>query len=374
LCRQRVRVGFIVNPIAGMGGRVGLKGTDGDAYKLALERGAQPVAPLRALEFLNSIASDCFEIYSAPGIMGAEIVLKSVHRDKLARVVGSINNEATSREDTIRIAREMKGLVDILIFVGGDGTARDIHSAVGGDIPVIGVPSGVKMYSSVFALNPRVAADLLVKFINGEASIEEREVLDIDEEAFRSDRVVIRLHGYLKTPVYHGLVQASKSIYDGIDEELNKEAIAEYIVENMARDTPYILGPGSTVKSICRLLNLECTTLGVDIILDKRMLVKDAWEKHILEVVDEYGRAILIVTPIGGQGFIFGRGNQQLSPRVLSRIGRENIIVVSTELKIRHLKTLYIDTGDPSVDKLLEGYYKVIVGYGKYRVMRAVAY
>ncbi|ADV65329.1 ATP-NAD kinase family protein [Desulfurococcus mucosus] len=374
-CSRVVKVGFIVNPIAGMGGRVGLKGTDGEAYKTALERGAEPVSPRRAVEFLNHVSSKCFEIYSAPGIMGADEVSESVHRDRLAMIVGSTRKGAsTTREDTVRIAGEMKRLVDILVFVGGDGTARDIHEAVDGELPVLGVPSGVKMYSSVFAVNPRAAAELLVRFINGETVIEEREVVDVDEHAFRLDRVSLRIYGYVKTPVYHGLLQSSKSVYAGMDEELNKEAIAEYIVETMEHGTPYILGPGSTVKAVCSKLGVSCTLLGVDVVLNGGVVVKDAWEKHLLEILDTYGTAKLVVTPIGGQGFLFGRGNQQLSPRVLSLIGRSNVIVVATESKIRQLKELLIDTGDPAVDKMLEGYYKVVVGYGRYRVVKAVSY
>ncbi|ACL11352.1 ATP-NAD/AcoX kinase [Desulfurococcus amylolyticus 1221n] len=373
-CSKIVKVGFIVNPIAGMGGRVGLKGTDGEAYKIALERGAQPVSPQRAIEFLNALRNECFEIYTAPGLMGEEEVSKSIHAGKLARVINGVGNRETTREDTILIARKMKGLVDILIFVGGDGTARDIYTAIGMELPVIAVPSGVKMYSSIFALNPYAAADLLAKFINGETIIVEREVLDIDEEAFRQDKIAIRAYGYLKTPVYPGLIQAGKSIYSGIDEELNKESIAEYIVEIMDPYTPYILGPGSTVKAICVKLGLTCTLLGVDVILGGRILVKDAWENQLLDVLKNYSGVKLVVTPIGGQGFIFGRGNQQLSPKVLSLIDRDNIIIVATESKIRELRELYVDTGDPAVDKMLEGYYRVLIDYGRYRVIRVTSY
>lgn len=170
-CSKIHRIGFIVNPIAGMGGRVGLKGTDGDAYRIALERGAQPISPLRAIEFLNSIQAECFEIHAAPGVMGAEEVEASRQRNRLAGVIGEIRGEVTTRDDTISIAAAMKRVVDALVFVGGDGTARDILEAVDGELPVLGVPSGVKMYSSVFALNPRVAAEILARFIRGEASI-----------------------------------------------------------------------------------------------------------------------------------------------------------------------------------------------------------
>ncbi len=366
------RIGFLVNPIAGMGGRVGLKGTDGTAYKLALERGAQPESPLRALQFLNEVTAEGFQILAAPGVMGADTVLKSRHMSKLAEIVGEIGT-VTTAEDTRRIARLMleKG-VDLLVFVGGDGTARDVLDAIDQAIPVIGVPSGVKMYSSVFAVNPRAAAALLEAFLRGEAAIVEREVLDIDEEAFRRDELVIRLYGYLKTVFHQEMTQGGKTLFLSMDDEENKEAIARYVVENMSRDTVYILGPGSTVKAIARALGLEYTMLGVDVVLNGRLLYKDAWEAHLLKVLQDYGRVKVVVTPIGGQGFIFGRGNQQFSPRFLSGIDKKDIIIVSTVSKIRSLDHLRVDTGDPAVDQRLRGYYRVIVDYNRDVVMKVV--
>jgi len=366
------RVGFIVNPIAGMGGSVGLKGTDGEAYFKALERGAKPVAPQRALMFLNGINSEDFEIVSVAGVMGEDAVKASKHSAKLVEVIGE-RKEITRREDTIKAATKMRSSVDILVFVGGDGTARDICESVSTSLPVIGVPSGVKMYSSVFAVSPIVAARLLDLFLKGMTVLVEREVLDVDEEAFREDRLVVRLFGYLLVPSYENLVQAPKTLYSGTEEELAKEAIAEYIVETMEPNTPYILGPGSTVKAVCRKLGLDCTLLGVDVVLNRELLVKDAWEKDLLDVIERYGKVKLVVTPIGGQGFLFGRGNQQISPRVLSMINKEDIIVVSTERKIRDVNALLVDTGDKSTDAKLTGYIKVLVDYNRFIVARVIS-
>lgn len=368
-----IRVGFIVNPIAGMGGSVGLKGTDGDSYFLALERGAKPIAPHRALAFLNSIRSSDFEIVSAAGIMGEDIVKTSKHFDKLVEIIGEAKS-STSRIDTVNIARDMSRKTNIVVFVGGDGTARDICEAVGTSVPVIGVPSGVKMYSSVFAVNPIAAATLLDRYLAGEIELVEREVLDVDEDSFRRDELVVKLYGYLLVPYYEALVQSSKAIYSGVGEEQSKEGIAEYIVENMEPNTPYILGPGSTVKAICKKLELNCTLLGVDILLNKRILIKDAWEKDIINVINQYEKAKIIVTPIGGQGFLFGRGNQQFSPRVLSLISRGDIIVVATEQKIRSLPHLLVDTGDKHVDEKISGYAKVLVDYNRFIVTKIISY
>lgn len=367
------RVGFIVNPIAGMGGRVGLKGTDGEAYKLALARGARPVAPKRALEFLDCVNANDFELVTAPSRMGYDIAVISRHADKIAEVVGELGpSQETTREDTIRIARLMKDKVDIIAFVGGDGTARDIFEAVGLDKPVIGVPSGVKMYSAVFATTPCAAGRLLDAFIGDEVDIVERDVLDIDEESFRRDELRVRLYGYLRTPVRAELVQGSKSVYLDDEEELNKAAIAQFLIENMRPGMPYILGPGSTVKAICQALQQPCTTLGVDVILDGKVVARDVWEKELLGIIGKHGGATIVISPIGGQGFLFGRGNQQISPEVIRRVGKNNIIVVATERKIRSLPHLLIDTGDPELDKELRGYYRVLVNYGRYVVMKVI--
>ncbi|MEM4903876.1 MAG: ATP-NAD kinase, partial [Desulfurococcaceae archaeon] len=222
-------------------------------------------------------------------------------------------------------------------------------------------------------VNPIVAARLLDLFLKGMTVLVEREVLDVDEEAFREDRLVVRLFGYLLVPSYENLVQAPKTLYSGTEEELAKEAIAEYIVETMEPNTPYILGPGSTVKAVCRKLGLDCTLLGVDVVLNRELLVKDAWEKDLLDVIERYGKVKLVVTPIGGQGFLFGRGNQQISPRVLSMINKEDIIVVSTERKIRDVNALLVDTGDKSTDAKLTGYIKVLVDYNRFIVARVIS-
>ncbi len=362
-----------MNPIAGMGGRVGLKGTDGEAYEEALRRGAEPVSPRRAIEFLNHVRSTDFEIIAAAGAMGEEEVLASNKKDLLRLVIGE-RKERTTAEDTKTAAREMieKG-TDIIVFVGGDGTARDILDAVDEEIPVLGVPSGVKMFSAVFAVNPRAAAKILDEFLRGRTSLVEREVLDIDEEAYRRGVLRIRLYGYLKVPLPRDdLLQYMKTVSKGGEEEENKLAIARTIVEDMEPDTLYLLGPGTTVKAVADLLGIDKTLLGVDAVVNKKLVGKDLDEAGILRLLDRYSKAKIIVSPIGGQGFIFGRGNQQLSPRVIRRIGRNNIIVIATWNKIKDLPYLRVDTGDPDVDKMLRGYIKILVDYRRYIVKKIV--
>lgn len=366
------RIGFIVNPVAGMGGRVGLKGTDGEAYLEALRRGAKPVAPERARRFLEALKTRHIELVVAGGRMGYDIVSKTSVRNRVVEVIDGIVGETTA-EDTKRIARLMKKNVELIVFVGGDGTARDIMDAVDQEVPVLGVPSGVKIYSAVFAVSPEAATRILEAYVEGRAELVLREVLDIDEEEYRRNRLVIRLYGYLLVPVVEDLVQSSKvaSIPVGGEAE-NQKAIARWVVENMEPDTLYILGPGTTIKAIADELGVEKTLLGVDAVYNGRLVGRDLAEKNLLQLLDAYGKAWIIVTPIGGQGFIFGRGNQQISPQIIKRVGRERILVVATRRKMASLPVLRVDTGDPAVDDMLRGYIRVLVDYNYFIAKKVV--
>ncbi len=356
------KVGLIVNPIAGMGGSVGLKGTDGDIYKQALKMGAIPVAPSRTRQFFSNLKDEKgFYFLVAPGKMGEDLI--KAHKYKF-EVVGEIGIETTS-EDTIRIAKTMlKKEIELLIFCGGDGTARDIYDAIDMEKPVIAIPSGVKMFSSVFALNPRAAAKLLDAFLTENIETEEREVLDINEESFRQGRLDSKLYGFLKVPKIQNLIQSSKdSSIIGSSIEENKHEIALDVIEKMEDNTLYLLGPGTTVKSITDQLQLKKTLLGVDAIYNKEFIGADLNEKAILKLLKKYGEVKIVVTPIGGQGFIFGRGNKQFTPLVIKKVGKENIIIISTKEKIRNLEYLRVDTGDSEIDKSLKDLVKVITGY-----------
>ncbi len=354
---EMLKVGLIVNPIAGMGGSVGLKGTDGEAYKKALELGARPVTPQRIEDTLSLIKRKDLLFLVAPGMMGEEHIKKFNFNYK---VVGKIGKE-TKAEDTKRIAKEMlEEKIDLLVFVGGDGTARDIADAIDSKVPVVAIPSGVKMFSSIFALSPRAAARMIDEF-SGE--YEEKEVLDIDEEAFRENRLSARLYGYLRVPKIKSLLQAGKeaSNVSGSAEE-NKKEIASYVVENMENDVLYILGPGTTVKAIADKMGVEKTLLGIDAVYNKKLVGRDLNEKGLLDLIERYKKVKIIVTPIGGNGFIFGRGSKQFTPKVLKKVGKENIIVVGTRDKVFKLECLRVDTGDAKVDEILSGSMKVITG------------
>ena len=360
------RLGVVVNPIAGLGGRVGLKGTDGaEVVERARRLGAVPEAPTRATEALRRIAprlaSDA-RLIAAPNEMGADEAAEAGFSPDAAGVPAA---GATSADDTVRAAAEMADRgVDLLLFAGGDGTARDIHRAVGGKVPVLGIPAGVKMHSAVYATSPRAAADLTIEFFAQRVTdIREAEVMDIDEEAFRAGALSAKLYGYLRVPWEARLVQSAKdgrSFGDGAA----LAGIAADFAERLEAGVVYVLGPGTTVRAVAEEIGVEKTLLGVDLVLDGRLLAADVTEGDILETVGERP-AKIVVTPIGGQGHIFGRGNQQISPEVIRRVGPDNVVVVATPEKLAGLRDspLLIDTGDAELDTMLGGYAKVVTGY-----------
>jgi predicted polyphosphate/ATP-dependent NAD kinase len=362
-------IGLIVNPLAGIGGRVGLKGSDGeDTVKRAFSLGAERLAPERAVETLRELFADRerFTLLTYPKEMGEEEALRCSYTPT---VLGSIQSGHTTSEDTRKAAQEMlEKRVDLIIFVGGDGTARDIYEAVGTHVAVLGIPAGVKIHSSVYAINPRRAADLVHEFLQGHAPSREMEVMDIDEDLFRQGQVSARLYGYLLVPYERRLVQGAKAASTGSGESLC--GIAAAVVDRMTEEEYYILGPGTTVKAIGDELKIDKTLLGVDLVFRKKMIGKDLNERQILEMIDGK-KAKIVVTVIGGQGYIFGRGNQQISPRVIQAAGKKNIIIVAAKNKLISLQgPLLVDTGDPQVDSMLSGFVRVVTGFDEETVWK----
>lgn len=361
-------LGLIVNPVAGMGGSVGLKGTDGRMYMKAVELGATPVTPQKTQQFLMHIQRwDEITLLVAPGKMGEDYV---ANMRIPYTVIGEIEKKTTA-SDTKRLAQRMIDLgADLLIFVGGDGTARDIYDVVQTSVPVVGVPSGVKVFSAAFALSTRAAAEMIDAFVGGVGFTEE-EVLDIDEQAFRDDRLASRLYGYLLVPEVRTYLQPGKTASDvGISAKEAKHAIASQIVEEMDPETLYLLGPGTTTKAITDYLGLPKTLLGVDAVFAGGLVGQDINEKEILALLKRYNKRKIIVTPIGGNGFIFGRGSKQFTPEVIRQVGHKNIIVVGTRDKVTKLDCLRVDTGDFILDDKLADYIQVIVDYKQAMVMK----
>ena len=353
-------IGLIVNPVAGMGGSVGLKGTDGEMYKKALELGAEPITPRRTRDLLAHIKRrDEITLLVAPGKMG-EWYVEGIAMP--FTVIGEMG-EKTSAEDTKRIASEMVDCsIELLIFVGGDGTARDVYDAIGSQVPVVGVPAGVKVFSSAFALSARAAAEMVDAFVEG-TDVTEEEVLDIDEEAFREDRLASRLYGYLLVPKVRRFLQpgkAASSVSKSSAE--SKREIAAYVVEEMDPEMLYLLGPGTTLRAITDEMGLPKTLLGVDAVHAGELVGEDLNERDILSLFERYEQRTIIVTPIGGNGFIFGRGSKQFTPEVIRQVGRNNVMVVGTREKVSNLDCLRVDTGDLEVDEILSGYITVTVG------------
>ena len=372
-----MKIAFIVNPIAGMGGRVGLKGTDGVLEK-AIELGAKPVAPERATEFLKELKEseimDKIKIFTCPGQMGEEEAKKVGINIEIFPMEKRAMTTAEDTKQAVKLAVESPYNVDLIVFVGGDGTARDILDALKEkecEIPVLGVPAGVKMYSGIFAVNPAEAVEVLEAYINGEAEITEFEIMDADETAIRSDRFAIRLYGYLKGPYLPMRIQGTKQVSpETADEKENQRAIAKFVIENIKPDAAYILGPGTTVKTLADMLGIKKTVLGVDL-YQKGKVINDVNEKTLIENIEDWKNTWIIVSPIGGQGMIFGRGNQQISPEIIKRVGKEHIIVLATKSKIQRIEggLLRVDTGDAETDEMLRGYIKVITDYREWRLL-----
>jgi predicted polyphosphate/ATP-dependent NAD kinase len=441
---NRCRLGLIVNPVAGVGGKVGLKGSDGvEILQRALALGAVREAPRRAELALARLARlrEHVEIVTCPGEMGETearacgfepVVLEGV--TGVSRTTGLTGanlttgamgtrraggrralvdvlpdgTPLTTPDDTVAAARALRDRgVDLLLFAGGDGTARDVYRALGAgaELAVLGVPAGVKMHSAVYATTPARAGELAALFLHDRPAavrLREAEVMDIDEDAFRSDRVSARLFGYLQVPYERSMVQCAKAGGVAGDAAVLR-AIAADVVHGMAPGVVYLLGPGTTTRSVAAALGVEKTLLGVDAVRDRRLIGADLNERQILEMIaaasapappspaagrrgDPAASAApdaaeaplaavrIVVTVIGGQGHIFGRGNQQLSAAVVDRVGPENVMVVASQTKLLSLcgRPLLVDSGDPLLDERFSGYLQVVTDFGR-RTMYKVA-
>jgi predicted polyphosphate/ATP-dependent NAD kinase len=368
----RKKLGLIVNPIAGLGGRVGLKGSDGaEIQRRAIELGAVPEAPRRAREAIERLrsAAGSFDLVTCPAEMGEA---SAAACGFAPAVVGSIRPGSTTAEDTRRAAAGMLRMgVDLLLFAGGDGTARDICDAIGVALPALGIPAGVKIHSAVFATSPAAAGELAAAYLLGRAArLREAEVMDLDEEALRAGVLAPRLYGCLRIPYESSLVQGLK-VPSAAGEAASLSAVAAAVAERMEEDCLYVLGPGTTTRAVAERLGLRKTLAGVDVVTRREVLAADAGEAEILRLI-RGKRVKIVVTPIGGQGCIFGRGNQQISPAVIAAVGRENIIVAATPEKLQALggRPLWVDTGDPETNRLLAGHVRVVTGHREEAVVR----
>ncbi len=367
-----MKIGFIVNPFAGIGGTVALKGSDGqDIVEKALSLGAKPQAQARARIAMSQLCADKgFTVFTAAHSMGENILRElNLPYEVLCKVDEQKAGQQTTAEDTKNAIRLFaRQQVDLIVFAGGDGTARDVldvlSSELNASIPVVGIPAGVKIHSAVYAVTPVHAGELINKLLNGEPmSLHESPVMDLDEDAFREGRVIAQCYGYLSVPVDDTRMQLNKQ--GGLNHhDIAIQDIATDIIESMESDVFYLIGSGSTTAEIMTQLLLENTLLGIDIVYNQQLIVSDVDERTILQTIKQLP-AKMIVTVIGGQGHVFGRGNQQLSAKVIRLIGQENIIIVATNEKLRSLnkRPMIADTGDTDLDKQLAGLYSVVTGY-----------
>lgn len=364
-----MRLGLIVNPLAGIGGTTALKGSDGvDVVAQALARGAAQRAPARARLALEKLLpwQDKLTIYTWAGDMGQHV---SESLGFNTRVMGAPQREGeTTAADTEAAAKALAAIpVDVIVFAGGDGTARNMVNAVGTSIPVLGVPAGVKIHSGVYAVNPQGAGEILARLLKGElVALTDTEVRDIDENAFREGRVLARPYGELRVPAEGRYLQNVKC-GGKQPETLLLADIAAEVMEQIDDDTFYIVGPGTTTRAVMEALHQPYTLLGVDLLQGHECVGNDLTEAQLWQAIAGHPFKI-IVTAIGGQGHVFGRGNQQISPRIIGAAGKDNIWVVATRTKLEELqgRPLRLDTGDAALDNALSGFIRVIVGYQDY--------
>lgn len=355
-------IGLIVNPFAGIGGPTGLKGSDGaQTVAEALRRGARPQAAARATRALEALVDVPVRVLTWAGAMGED----SARQAGLSvQVIGAAAGPC-SADDTRAAAKALlQAGVDLLVFAGGDGTARDICDVAGLQLPVLGIPAGCKMHSAVYAVNPEAAGRLLRQIADGGlVNVSEAEVRDIDEEAFRQGVVRARHYGVMLVPQDGRFLQQVKC--GGQENEaLAQVELAAWLVAQMDDDVFWLMGSGSTVAEVMAQLGLANTLLGVDIVRNGQLVAADVSATQILDVIGD-APAKALITVIGGQGHLIGRGNQQFSPAVIRRLGRDNIVVAATRSKLAALagRPLLVDSGDAQLDQQLCGLIPVVAGY-----------
>ena len=378
------RIGVLVNPDAGLGGRLGFKGTDGRAEEARLA-GAKERAGPRMSNTLSHIfelikLNRCpeFELIICGGIMGIDWIQNIPFSNY--KIIGDWKGNTSAKDTSKAIELLLENDVDLILYAGGDGTTRDIveklESLDASKTPLIGVPSGVKMYSGCFAEDTFAAAEVLVAWINGELGFSTTEVLDMDEESYRQGEWKIDMYGQAITPASPLWIQGSKHQIQAVGEDEILESLSEHITDVYLSQENYVIvwGAGGSLNKISKSCGLGTTLLGIDVSRGNKMLGTDLSEKELLSILEEnlIEEIVLLLSPMGGQGFLIGRGNLQLSPRVLRKIGIENIIGVATPAKLRSISRIRIDTGDSSLDDEIRDkkYIKMIQGYRTIKIVK----
>lgn len=375
-----VKLGLLVNPDAGLGGRLGLKGSDGQA-EIARSRGAQDRSGPRMRIMLDHLVAiskenlDGIQWYLSEGRMGTDWIPPTISP---FGIIHSSNSSTDANDTSQLVASLIDSDIDLLIYAGGDGTTRDVVAALSQygrpELPIIGVPTGVKMHSGCFASSPKAAAEVLSSWLEGDLLLSSTEVLDLDEDLYREGKWVVRLYAEAITPASPRWMQGSKMRVEASGEEEVIQGLAEHVRETLIDDQMMIIwGSGGTLRTIGGILGFELNTLGIDITLGTNIVASDLNEKEILAALEEHqGDVILLLSPMGGQGFLIGRGNLQLSPDVLRMIGVDRVLGIVTPAKMLTLRSLRVETGDPEMDERFskKKYLKVLQGYRTTRILR----
>ncbi|WP_158971101.1 ATP-NAD kinase family protein [Paraglaciecola sp. L3A3] len=361
------KLGLIINPYAGIGGALALKGSDGNAIRQqALALGAEKKANDKtrlALELILAIKHKV-HFYLASGEMGEDLIKEMGFAYSLVYQIEETQTESIDTEATAQALLQQQ--VDLILFVGGDGTARNVCNLIAESIPVLGIPAGCKIHSGVFAVTPQAAGRVLDKVIKGEiVSVSQAEVMDIDEDLFRQGKVNAKHFGEMQVPTELEYIQAVKMGGKESDEMVLAD-ISAHVIELM-EEYPrhiFVMGSGSTVDYIMQDLQLTNTLLGVDLLQGQKLIASDVTSRQLLQAI-QGKNCKLVITLIGGQGHIIGRGNQQLSPEFLTLLGKENILLVATKTKLLGLqgRPLIVDSGDRLVNHNLAGLITVTTGY-----------
>ena len=376
-----VRVGILANPDAGLGGRLGLKGSDGQA-ELARSKGAEDRSGPRLESMLRHFSrihrgeSSQIEWITSSGRMGTEWIPVDLEIGAISEVHQS-PGETSASDTQDAVARLLEAGIDLLVYSGGDGTTRDIVASLSGsetpELPVIGFPSGVKMHSGCFASSPKAAAEVLSAWIHGDLLVSSTEVLDLDEDLYRKGKWVVRLYAEAFSPNSPRWMQGSKELIQTESEDEIIIGLSDHIRESIVEDGRLVIwGSGGTLREIGGNIGFELTTLGIDATIGSEQVGTDLAESGLIEILDSHeGPVTLLLSPMGGQGFLIGRGNLQLSPTVLSSIGIDNIIGVVTPAKLLTVRSLRIETGDDSLDQEFSAkrYMKVLQGYRTTRIL-----
>jgi len=390
------RIGIIVNPDAGLGGRLALKGSDGMA-EIARAKGAEDRAGPRMCEAFEHLFS-IIELSLVPwddvhwllpkGRMGDSWIPEKMKiHGKWTNICDTPN--LTSAEDTINIVNSMiEQNVEIILYAGGDGTTRDIIGALedidSASTPILGIPAGVKMHSGSFGASPRSAAEAFAAWFSGDLLIAQTEVMDLDETLYRKGEWVVKMYAEAMSPGSPRWMQGSKQRIERVSEIEILESLGDHLRETIEEDSELLViwGSGGTLRTLGESIGFTITVLGIDVTLGNENIGTDLDENQLIEVINnhksqfgENAKILTLLSPMGGQGFLIGRGNLQLSPTVIRLIGIDNILAIVTPAKLATLNTLRIDTSDMDLDRQFQEkkYMKALQGYRTTRLIRISA-